>query len=500
MALYHFHVTQIKRSEGRTAVASAAYRAGEKLQNLWDGETYDYTRKGGVILSEIMLPEYAPARLSDRYTLWNEVEQVERNYNAQLAYSFDIALQNEFSLEENISLAREFITRYFVSDGMIADFAVHQPDREKGGIPNPHVHVLVPIRPLNADGTWGAKQRRVYRLDQDGNRIRKENGRWAFDAVPATNWGKPETLERWRAAWADMVNDRLAQKGLDCRIDHRSYVDQGLDLIPTVHEGPHIRKMEQKGIRTEKGELNRWIRSTNRMIRKVRAAIVALKEWMQAVKEVLKEPQDLYLEQLLIEANTMRNQTAMTYGRGKDQAKVKNLKRFIEGCTYLHQQGILTLTDFEHHLSSVSEEVEAHKESMGQKQQRMRELQQLLEDAVTYRELKPVFDEMKKGKYRFAKTREKYRTEHEGELRRFHMVRRRLTEKGVAQEPFPTQAWQREFSELSAQRKAEYQAYRLIQKELTLLHRIKGDVDRVLRETHPELRQSHKIQEKEPEL
>ena len=125
MALYHFHVEQIKRSEGRTAVASAAYRAGEKLHNLWDGETHDYTKKGGVILSEIMLPEYAPERFSDRHTLWNEVEQIEKHYKAQLAYSFDMALQNEFSVEENIALAREFVQKYFVSDGMICDLAVH---------------------------------------------------------------------------------------------------------------------------------------------------------------------------------------------------------------------------------------------------------------------------------------------------------------------------------------------------------------------------------------
>ena len=167
MALYHFHVEQIKRSEGRTAVASAAYRAGEKLYNLWDGETHDYTRKGGVILLEIMLPEYAPERLSDRYTLWNEVEQIEKHYKAQLAYSFDMALQNEFSLEENIALVREFVQKYFVSDGMICDLAVHQADRGDGGIPNPHFHVLVPIRPLNADGTWGAKQHRVYHAGQE---------------------------------------------------------------------------------------------------------------------------------------------------------------------------------------------------------------------------------------------------------------------------------------------------------------------------------------------
>ena len=115
MALYHFHVEQIKRSEGRTAVASAAYRAGERLHNLWDGETHDYTHKSGVVLAEIILPEHAPRRFLDRSTLWNEVEQIEKRSDAQLAYSFDIALQNEFSMEENIELARDFVRQYFVS-------------------------------------------------------------------------------------------------------------------------------------------------------------------------------------------------------------------------------------------------------------------------------------------------------------------------------------------------------------------------------------------------
>lgn len=495
MALYHFHVTQIKRSEGRTAVASAAYRAGEKLHNLWDGETHDYTKKGGVILAEIILPEYAPQRFFDRSTLWNEVEQVEKNYNAQLAYSFDMALQNEFSLEENIELAREFVQKYFVSDGMIADPAIHKPDRDEGGIPNPHFHVLVPIRPLNEDGTWGAKQRREYHLDEEGKRIKKENGQWEFDAVPTTNWGKPKPLDIWRQAWADMVNDKFKEKGLNCRIDHRSYVDQGLDLIPTVHEGPQIRKMEKKGICTEKGELNRWIKATNRMIRSIRATIAALKEWIQEAKEILKEPQEIYLAQLLSEAHIMRNQTAMTYTRGKAKSKKNNLKRFMDECNYLKQIGVLTISNFEKYLSSVDEKVEASKFSLNQKQTRLKELQQLMEDVKTFSELKPVADELKKEKYRFTKAKEKYKTEHEGELRRFYMAKRKLKEKGFEKEPFPLSTWQKEFSELSAQREDEYQKYKLMQKDLTLLYQIKGDVDKVMRETHPEILHTDKTKE-----
>ena len=178
MALFHLSVTQTKRSAGQSAIASAAYRAGERLYSEYYGEYSDYTRKGGVICSDILLPSHAPPEYADRQTLWNAVEKAERGKNAQLAYSFDIALQNEFSLEENIALARQFLLENFVSRGMVVDFAVHQPDREDGGIPNPHFHVLCPIRPIEQNGKWGLKQRRVYELDEDGNRIRDADGKF----------------------------------------------------------------------------------------------------------------------------------------------------------------------------------------------------------------------------------------------------------------------------------------------------------------------------------
>ena len=204
MALFHLSVTQTKRSAGQSAIASAAYRAGERLYSEYYGEYSDYTRKGGVICSDILLPSHAPPEYADRQTLWNAVEKAERGKNAQLAYSFDIALQNEFSLEENIALARRFLLENFVSRGMVVDFAVHQPDREDGGIPNPHFHVLCPIRPIEQDGKWGLKQRRVYELDEDGNRIRDQNGEYVFNAVPTTDWGSPETLEHWRQTYSLM--------------------------------------------------------------------------------------------------------------------------------------------------------------------------------------------------------------------------------------------------------------------------------------------------------
>ena len=139
MGCYHFHLNQLSRGKGQSAIASAAYRAGAKLECTYYGEVSDYTRKGGVVLAEIHLPKQAPERLKDRETLWNEVEWIEGNKKAQLAHSFDIALMNEFSMEENIELARRFVEEQLVARGMIADLAIHDPKKAKDKIPNPVV-------------------------------------------------------------------------------------------------------------------------------------------------------------------------------------------------------------------------------------------------------------------------------------------------------------------------------------------------------------------------
>ena len=272
-------------------MASAAYRAGEKLHSEYYGEDSDYTRKGGVICSEILLQPHAPPEYADRETLWNAVEKAERGKRAQLAYSFDIALQNEFSMQENIALAKQFLLQNFVSRGMVVDFAVHQPNREAGGISNPHFHIMCPIRPIEPDGRWGNKQRREYVLDEHGERVLDEAGNYVFNAVSSTDWGKPETLEAWRQAWADLRNQKFAEKNLDCRIDHRSYARQGIEQIPTVHEGQSVRAMEAKGIRTDKGDFNRWVRKTNAMLREAKNKIASLLEWLKTVKEELSKLQ-----------------------------------------------------------------------------------------------------------------------------------------------------------------------------------------------------------------
>ena len=436
-------------------MASAAYRAGEKLHSEYYGEDSDYTRKGGVICSEILLPSHAPPEYADRETLWNAVEKAERGKKAQLAYSFDIALQNEFSLQENIDLARKFLLEQFVSRGMIVDFAVHQPDKEDGGISNPHFHVMCPIRPLDENGKWGNKQQREYLLDENGERICDEAGNYVFNAVPTTDWGKPETLEEWRQAWADLCNAKFAEKDLDCRIDHRSYERQGIEQIPTVHEGPSVRAMEAKGIRTDKGDLNRFIRKTNALLREAKEKITALIGWLKDVKAELDRPLSPTLNDLLSLHCANRNKGAYSA-----KAKTANLKRHAEAFSFLQSKNLYTVDDLENTLHAMQSKIDTLKTSASAKQSRIKELDELLRMAQYYVDGKSVADKL--GGIRFEKSRQKYKSEHDDTLRTFYMAERKL-KPYFKDGKLPITAWRREREQLE-------QKYRDIQTELSPLY------------------------------
>ena len=455
IALFHFHVTQIKRSAGQSAVAAAAYRAGEKLHSAYYGEDSDYTRKGGVICSEILLPSHAPPEYADRETLWNAVEKAERGKKAQLAYSFDIALQNEFSMQENIDLARQFLLDNFVNRGMVADFAVHQPDKEDGGISNPHFHVMCPIRPIEPDGRWGNKQRREYVLDEHGERVLDEAGNYVFNAVPTTDWGKPETLEAWRQSWAELCNAMFAEKNLDCRIDHRSFARQGVDQIPTQHEGPTVRAMEAKGIRTDKGNLNRFIRKTNALLREAKEKITALIGWLKDVKAELAKPQPPMLNDLLALHCSIRNKSAYS-----NKAKNANLQRYAEAFNFLQSKNLYTVDDLETTLHSMQDKIDTLKKSASAKQSRIKEVNELLRMVDYYKSGKPAADKLKS--IRFEKSRQKYKAEHDDELRTFYMAERKL-KSYFKDGKLPITAWRGEREQLK-------QEYRDIQTEFSPLH------------------------------
>ena len=475
MALYHFHAGVVTRAAGSSAVVSAAYRAGEKLHNAYYGGDADYTHKGGVIYTEIFLPPNAPDEYKDRETLWNAVEKIEKHPRAQLAYSYDFALQNELTIDENIALARRFVEEQFVSKDMVVDFAVHAPDSEKDGIPNPHVHLLCPIRPLNKDGEWDAKQRRVYRVDDHGERIRDEAGNFVFDAVPTTDWGQKETLLHWRAEWANYVNRAFEEKGLSCRIDHRTLEEQGIDRLPTIHEGPAVRAMEKKGITTDKGDFNRWVKITDATLQAIRQKIKDLLAWLKEIKKELSAPREPTLADYLSAYYHGRNA-----GAWSSKAKVGNLKHFAEAVNYLTEIGIATLEDLEKRVAAHSDLTDAVNSSMKAMSARKKELVDLLHNADLYRETRVVYNEWKGIKWKGK--REKFEIEHERDLKVFHMARRKLDKCRTSDGKIPVLAWRQELAEIQQKYQAEYERYKPMRDDLMKLLRVKNCVDTVLRQ------------------
>ena len=217
-----------------------------------------------------------------------------------------------------------------MSRGMVVDFAVHQPDREDGGIPNPIFMCFAPSVPSSRTANGAISNTEFTSWTRTATVSGTQIGNFVFNAVPTTDWGSPETLEYWRQTWAELCNAKFAEKGLDVRIDHRSYERQGVELLPTVHEGATVRAMEKKGIRTEKGEFNRWIKATNAVIRDIKKKIALLFDWIAEAKVELAKPQAPDLVSLLNAYYTQRRAGAYS-----QKGKISNLKEMNETFNYL---------------------------------------------------------------------------------------------------------------------------------------------------------------------
>ncbi len=234
MAIYHFSAKVISRAAGSSALAAAAYRSAARLHDQRLDRHHDFTNKAGVIHSEVMLPECAPEEWRDREKLWNAVEAAEIRKDAQLAREVEFAIPRELDQGEGIRLVREFAQREFVARGMVADLNVHW-DMGADGLPKPHAHVMLTMRQVDEDG-FGAKVR---------------------------DWNRTDLLEHWRGAWAEHVNQRLAELDIDARVDHRSLEAQGIDLEPQHKIGPAASRMVAEGLEPERASEHLEIAKAN---------------------------------------------------------------------------------------------------------------------------------------------------------------------------------------------------------------------------------------------
>jgi len=214
MAIYHMQVSVVSRGQGRSAVACAAYRAAEKINDRRLGKDFDFSRKQGVEHSEILAPAGSPEWINDRKELWNRAEAAEKRVNSRVAREVTVALPVELSNERQVALMRDFARENFTSQGMVADICIHRDNPD-----NPHAHVMLTTREVGEEG-FGDKNR---------------------------DWNAKNMLLGWRENWAHAVNLELAKEGHEQRIDHRSYAEQGINLEPSIKIGARVEEAHRDG-------------------------------------------------------------------------------------------------------------------------------------------------------------------------------------------------------------------------------------------------------------
>jgi len=520
MAIFHLTIQVITRGKGKSAVAAAAYRAGERITNEYDGYTHDYTKKKGIANTQIFLPEHAPAEYADRDTLWNAVEKIEGNSNSQLAREIEFSLPVELSMGQNIQLAHEYVKKHFVAHGMIADVAIHDKDDS-----NPHCHVMLTMRPLEQDGTWGAKSRKEYILDDNGERIRLPSkksksgneilGEWKSRKVYTVDWNDKTKAEVWRKGWADILNEHLEKYGhtektirnpatpdfpngelvtVSNLVDHRSYERQGNGLIPTIHLGVAAHQMEKKGIRTEKGDYNRRVQSLNSEMKQSKARIRKIKDWLY------KHP--------------IHNQPSITdiYGgiaKGKnlknDWQRVRSLQTQAKVLIFLQENNISNLEDFADTVVRKNERLKEVTDDIKKGERRLETLAVHLAHAENNRQHKAVYQKYKSLAPKTDPaalnslnpfTKSKATKEHETATKKYEAYYEKHTDAiqayQAAQEHFtavmngrtglPIADWQREQKELSAKRYKLCDEYYALKDEIPNMEVIRRSVEAIMRD------------------
>lgn len=231
MAIYHCSMKPVARSGGRSAVAAIGYRTASRIMNERDGLAHDFTRKAGVVHTEIVLPEGADAKWAlDRSALWNAVEFAEKRKDARLAREFEIALPHELNADQQLVLVRAFARDLADRHGAAVDFAIHVPGGESD-IRNIHAHVMMTTRTV---GPYGLGEKTL---------IEREN-KWLLNHdLPTAQM----QLREIRQAWETHANRALMRAGHEIRIDHRSHQERGLEIEPTEHMGVHASEIDRRG-------------------------------------------------------------------------------------------------------------------------------------------------------------------------------------------------------------------------------------------------------------
>ena len=461
-----------KCSGGTSAVDRAAYISRTTMYSEYDGTYYYPKYSEDLVHSEVVLPVNAPTEYSDPSVLWNSVEMREsKSAKAQLARSYKIELPNEWSYELATEVVRDYVKRNFVDEGMCVQFAIHDSENPITHQRNLHCHMMMTMRPILEDGSWGDKQKKVYALDADGNKIRKKNGQYKCTTQDVTGWNNRDNAKRWRKDWADTINAVNEKNGLtDNFWEHRSFEEQGLDIIPQIHLGAKASALERKGIPTERGNINRRIMEQNKAILIAKSLVAKAEEQLQKVVnskpvEAIRNTANEVLDMIRavvgrkgrLELPVIKSKYVRKISQRQALQEQERMERFVVSNQI---ESFEQLQEFKAQREPTFEKLSAERQKIAEQIAR---LEQLL---VAYREYEPyiVYHKTSNSMKGFAKRN--YDKAHQSELEMYANYRAELKQMLSSDEKITPKKWTEQKTQLEAKLRESNPDYAKVVTEL----------------------------------
>ena len=384
-------------------------------------------------------------------------------------------MPKELNREKQIELVREYVKENFVKVGMCADITVH--DKNDG---NPHCHIMLTMRPLNEYTTWGAKSKKEYILDKNGEKVKLKNGNYKTRKINTVNWNEQDKAEEWRKTWADITNKYLEENSIQEKVDHRSYQRQGIEEIPTIHLGVSASQMEKKGIATDRGNINREIRHQNKILREIARRIKALMRWIRGIgKEEKAEAQNTKSiippkENLLsIFENLIRKNRKNAGSNNAD------LEKYIESYQLLKEKNIISLSELKESIVTLRDKNYKTTRALKDTEKKINGRVQLIDQSekyLKYKDIYKAYTKLKKNK------KDNFYNEHTAEIILFESAKKYLKEHLGESKSLNISKWKSEVIALKKEKDTLYSQIIDIRKEVEQAESVRSCIEKLQQE------------------
>lgn len=381
-------------------------------------------------------------------------------------------MPKELSREKQIELVREYVKENFVKVGMCADISLH--DKNDG---NPHCHIMLTMRPLNEDKTWGAKSKKEYILDKNGEKVKLKNGNYKTRKIDTVDWNEQEKAEQWRKAWADITNKYIEENSIQEKVDHRSYQRQGIEQIPTIHLGVSATQMEKKGIATDRGNINREIKHQNMILREISRRIRALLNWIRGIGKEEKAETD-NLKSTLQSKENLLSVFENLIRKNADNHNT-DLEQYIESYQFLKEKNIISLSELKENIVTLRDKNYKTTRAIKDTEKKIDGKVQLIDQAEKYLKHKDtykVYTKLKKNK------QDTFYNEHTAEISLFESAKKYLKEHLGESKTLNISKWKSEVITLRKEKDSLYSQIIDLRKEVEQAESVRNCIEKLLQE------------------